>query len=37
MQLGCDPRPVDFADMGRIGQRFGLPLPALFNGTDKFG
>jgi lincosamide nucleotidyltransferase A/C/D/E len=31
MHQGYDPRPVDFADVRRIAQRFGLPVPAPFS------
>lgn len=35
MHLGYDPRPVDFADVRRIAERFGLPVPPPFsNATD---
>ena len=30
MHLGYDPRPVDFADVRRIAERFGLPVPPQF-------
>jgi lincosamide nucleotidyltransferase A/C/D/E len=31
MHQGYEPRPVDVLDMRRIGERFGLPLPAPFS------
>lgn len=31
MHLGYDPRPVDFADVRRIAERFELPAPPPFN------
>lgn len=30
MHLGYDPRPVDFADVRRIAERFDLPVPSPF-------
>lgn len=34
MHQGYEPRPVDFADVRRIAARFGLPVPAPFDGQD---
>lgn len=35
MHQGYEPRPIDFADVRRIAERFGLHLPAPFDAYEE--